>query len=77
MALRPRRFDWKEETQLGEKNVAGFIAQEVETVLPELVYDYMYSEGVTKKSVKMGDILPTLVKAIQELTARLEVLENK
>ena len=72
MALRPRRFDWKEETQLPDRNVAGFIAQEVSQVLPELVYDYMYSEGVTKKSLKMGDMLPTLVKAMQEQQAIIE-----
>lgn len=72
MALRPRRFDWKEETQIGEKNVAGFIAQEVEQVLPELVYDYQYTAEEKKKSVKMGDILPTLVKAIQELNAKVD-----
>ena len=33
MSLKPRRFDWKNGD--GE-NVAGFIAQEVETVLPDL-----------------------------------------
>jgi len=71
MALRPRRFDWKEETQLEAKNVAGFIAQEVEQVLPELVYDYQYNETEIKKSIKMGDILPTLVKAIQEQQAMI------
>jgi len=83
MALKPRRFDWKEETQIGEKNVAGFIAQEVEPVLPELVYDYKYNADETKKALKMGDILPTLVKAIQEqqalitsLTARIAALEG-
>jgi hypothetical protein len=83
MALKPRRFDWKEETQIGETNVAGFIAQEVEQVLPELVYEYKYNDNETKKSIKMGDILPTLVKAIQEqqalitsLTARITALES-
>ena len=88
MSLKPRRFDW---INGDAENVAGFIAQEVEEVLPELVSDYQYSEGVTKKSLKMGDILPTLVKAIQEqqalitaqsatiqsLTERITVLENK
>jgi len=69
MALKPRRFDWKEETKLDQKNVAGFIAQEVEPVLPDLVYDYKYNEETTKKAVKMSDMLPTLVKAIQELKA--------
>ena len=77
LALQPRRFDWKEETQLNEKNVAGFIAQEVEQVLPELVYDYKYSDTETKKSVKMGDILPTLVKAIQEQQALITSLTDR
>ena len=87
MALKPRRFDWKNGDA---KNVAGFVAQEIEQVLPELVSDYKYSDTETKKSLKMGDILPTLVKAIQEqqatiesqaaaitdLTTRLTALEN-
>ena len=91
MALKPRRFDWKEETKLDHKNVAGFVAQEVETVLPDLVYEYQYNEDTTKKSLKMGDMLPTMVKAIQELkaindtqaetinalTARIVALESK
>ncbi|MEN9885646.1 MAG: hypothetical protein RL758_224 [Pseudomonadota bacterium] len=85
MALKPRRFDWKNGDA---KNVAGFVAQEVEQVLPELVTDYVYNKGedgndIIKKSLKMGDILPTLVKAIQEqqaiitaLTARVAALES-
>ena len=77
MALRPRRFDWREETQLPDRNVAGFIAQEVEQVLPELVYDYKYSAEATKKSLKMGDILPTLVKAIQEQQAIIQTLTDR
>jgi len=75
MALKPRRFDWKEETQINEKNVAGFIAQEVEEVFPELVYDYAYNADETKKAVKMGDMLPTLVKAIQEQQVLITNLE--
>ena len=74
LALQPRRFDWKN----GDgADIAGFIAQEVIDVLPDLVSDYKYNEEETKKAVKMGDMIPTLVKAIQELTARLEALENK
>jgi len=79
MALKPRRFDWKN----GDgTNVAGFIAQELETVLPELVYESKYSidengNDITKKSIKMGDILPTLVKAIQELSAEVNQLKQK
>ena len=69
MALKPRRFDWKNGDAT---NVAGFIAQEVAEVLPELVSDYKYSDTETKKSLKMGDMLPTLVKAIQELKATID-----
>jgi hypothetical protein len=74
MALKPRRFDWKSGDA---QNVAGFIAQELEEVLPELVYDYKYNETETKKSIKMGDILPTLVKAMQEQQALIESLQTR
>jgi cytoskeletal protein CcmA (bactofilin family) len=80
IALKPRRFDWKGN---GNKNVAGFIAQEVETVLPELLGDFLHDDLADAKSVKMGDMVPTLVKAIQEqqtliesLTARIAALEE-
>ena len=70
--LQPRRFDWKN----GDgKNIAGFVAQEVEEVLPDLVSDYKYNDEENKKSVKMGDMLPTLVKAIQEQQAMIEELK--
>ena len=93
MALKPRRFDW---INGDGTNVAGFISQEVEPVLPDLVQPYKYSEDengnrINKLGLKMGDMLPTLVKAIQELkaindtqaatinalTARLVALESK
>jgi len=79
MSLRPRRFDWKNGDA---QNVAGFVAQEVEQVLPELVSDYIYNkdeEGndIVKKSLKMGDILPTLVKAIQEQQAIIDSLKAR
>ena len=74
MQLKPRRFDWKDDDR---KNVAGFIAQELEEVLPDLVGDYQYNKEQTKKSVAITDIIPTLVKAIQELKAEVDLLKNK
>ena len=74
MKLQPRRFDWKNGD---EKNIAGFVAQEVEEVLPDLVSDYEYNDEETKKSLKMGDMIPTLVNAIQELKAEIDDLKNK
>ena len=69
MALQPRRFDW---INGDASNVAGFIAQEVQQVLPDLIEDYQYNDEEIKLGLKMGDILPTLVKAIQELKAEFD-----
>ena len=74
MALQPRRFDWKNGDA---QNVAGFIAQEVEDVLPELVGDYKHEELDDCKSLKMGDMLPTLVKAIQEQQTQIDALQSE
>ena len=74
MKLKPRRFDWKDKSSI---NVAGFIAQEVEEVLPELIDDFKLDDDLTKKSLKMGDMIPTLVKAIQELKAEVEELRTQ
>jgi len=71
-ALQPRRFDWKN----GDGNdIMGFVAQEVEDVLPELVHEYRYSEEATKLGLKMGDMIPSMVKAIQELSAQVDQLK--
>jgi len=83
LALKPRRFDWVEDEKVPTKNIAGFIAQEVETVLPDLIGSYEHDRIDNAKSLKMGDMIPTLVKAIQEqqtiiedLKARITTLEG-
>jgi len=75
MALQPRKFDWKEGEGSNEKNVSGFVAQEVETVLPNLVADYKHDHLDDAKSLKMGDMIPILVKAIQEQQEQIEELK--
>ena len=85
MAVKPRRFDWKEGKGLDKKDDVGFIAQEFETVFPNSVTESLAGEdGIAYKSLNHSELIPTLVKAIQEqqalitsLTARLEVLEAK
>jgi hypothetical protein len=68
LALQPRRFDWKEGKGTGRKNVAGFVAQEMENIFPDLVDEWREQMGATEtfKSIRMSDMIPTLVKAIQE-----------
>jgi hypothetical protein len=71
MALQPRRFDWKDG---GGTVLAGFVAQEVESVLPDLIGNFKHDDFEDAKSLRMGDILPTLVKAMQEQQALIEAL---
>ena len=51
---------------------AGVIAQEVEKVLPEVVFE----SGVGIKHVAYGNIVGLLIEAIKELKAELDTLRN-
>jgi hypothetical protein len=65
--LKPKMFDWKEGQGTGIKDNLGFMAQDVETLLPELVKEWCHTEGVESyKTLKMGDMIPVLVKGMQE-----------
>ena len=73
MALKPRRFDWKKGKGQDKKNAAGFIAQEFETVFPECVgLSQAGGDGIEYKNINHETLIPTLVKAIQELKAEID-----
>jgi hypothetical protein len=85
MALKPRKFDWKEGKGADIKNARGFIAQEFETVFPDLIDEWKdpAPEGEDPYKSVRQDLIPVLVKAIQEqqalitqLTARITALEG-
>jgi hypothetical protein len=78
LALKPRKFDWKAGKGKDIKGDRGFIAQEFEQVFPQLVDEWKdpAPEGeVAYKSVRQ-DLIPVLVKAIQELAAEVNALKN-
>jgi hypothetical protein len=86
MALKPRLYDWKEGKGADIKNARGFIAQEFETVFPDLIDEWQdpAPEGEEPYKAVRADLIPVLVKAIQEqqaliesLTQRLAALESK
>ena len=54
----------------------GLIAQEVEEIFPGLVDNIETPEGDELKSVKYSVLVPILIKAIQELEARVAALET-
>jgi hypothetical protein len=79
LALKPRKFDWKTGKGKDIKNDRGFIAQEFEQVFPDLVDEWKdpAPEGEEPYKSVRQDLIPVLVKAIQELTARVAQLESK
>jgi len=78
MSLQPRRFDWKEGKGQDKKNVAGFIAQEFETVFPECVgVSKAGEDGIEYKNINHETLIPTLVKAMQEQQAIIESLKAR
>ncbi len=86
MALKPRKFDWKAGKGKDIKGDRGFIAQEFEQIFPDLIDEWKdpAPEGEEPYKAVRQDLIPVLVKAIQEqqtlieqLTTRLNALEGK
>ena len=82
-SLRPISFNWIDGFCDTEKNTLyGFIAQEVQTVDNNLIQDF--SQEITVEDTKIENVLtvnekfiiPILVKAIQELSAKVAALES-
>ena len=67
LKLKPVRFDYID----GDTDHAGFIAQDVAEVLPHAVV--LFDDE--RKGLREGAILATLVAAVQELSAKLEVCQ--
>ena len=70
MQLRPVSYLWKNDT-INQGKQFGFIAQEVQEVMPEIVKDGEYL-GLDKEA-----IFVTLINAIKELNNKITQLENK
>jgi hypothetical protein len=75
-ALRPVRYDWKE--GYGNPDQLGFIAQEVEQIFPRMIGEWKIKENEDAyKTIGPGDLIPVLVKAIQEQQAIIESLKAR
>lgn len=69
--LKPKHFDYIN----GAKDNLGFIAQEVQELIPQAVS--ISDEKTGMLGLKTDFIIPYLVKSIQELSAKVSLLENK
>ncbi len=60
-----------------QKNkVVGLIAQEVEKVLPEVVYEFERDGGDKAKAIRYGNVVALLVEAVKELKQKVDELEK-
>jgi len=72
--LKPVEFDWIDEgAQAEQGHQIGFLAQEVEALIPEIVETADDEMGT--KSMAYAQMTPVLVKAIQELKAENDTLK--
>jgi len=73
--LRPVSFEWKQD---GRKT-KGFIAQEVQEIIPDMIIHENDDENEIKDllTINMNYMFPLLVKSIQELSKKVEELEKK
>ena len=70
MKLNPKQYDWKKD----ETHDIGFIAQEVEKIIPEIVKDKKHFDKEIK-TLDYEKLTAVLIKAVQELKQEIEDLK--
>jgi len=73
LALNPVYYDWVNKQQYGDFREVGFIAQEVQPIVPEVI-----RENPDKTlSLDYAKLVAVLTSAIQELNAKVETLQSE
>ncbi|MDZ4667171.1 MAG: tail fiber domain-containing protein [bacterium] len=72
--LNPIFFNWKVNDN-GKR--IGFIAQEIEKIIPEIVVKDEDSNGITNYGLRYTELIPVLVNAINEQQLKIEDLQQK
>ena len=81
--LKPVKFVWNERDENGKHDIKdfGFIAQDLKSAQEDAGVDdilrLVYEENPDKLEASYGKLVPILVKAIQELSDKVKMLENK
>jgi hypothetical protein len=79
LQLRPVSYNWKNDT-INQGKQFGFIAQEVQEIMPELISEFTTfedEEEVVRLGLDKEGIYATLVNAIKELKAEIDLLKQK
>jgi hypothetical protein len=72
LKINPINFNWKDENKFGNENENGFIAEDVYTIIPNVVSSD--NNGIFMDYTKL---IPILTKAIQEQQALIKALEQR
>lgn len=72
--IQHRSFNWKR-SKIHVDN--GYVAQELEKVIPDATYDVPQDDGSATKQIRLLSVVPYLSKAIQELSAKVDALEAR
>ena len=74
LKLNPITYYWKDNVKFkfGDQKEVGLLAQEVSTIIPEIVH----SNNNGYLSLDYEKIVPVLIKAIQELNNKIEILQK-
>lgn len=81
--LKPVEFVWDDRDEEGKHDIKdfGFIAQDLKKSQEDVnlaeTLKLVYEENPEKLEASYGKLVPILVKAIQDLSAKVEALENK
>ncbi len=76
LKMKPVTFNWKAEIEKEQKHI-GFIAQEINAIIPEVVDISKTDKGIDQYGIKYSDLIPVLVKAIQEQQAIIDAQNEK
>ena len=75
MLLKPKVFTYKDDIINHEHY--GFVAQEVENILPNLVTTVPHNNLNNIKGVNYLELIPLLVCKIQEMSMEIDILKNE
>mgnify|MGYP003647030011 CR=1 FL=1 len=77
-ALRGVTFKWNTKSKKEDTDSLhyGVVAQEVASVVPEVVTDTENEDGSLVKGVQYTNIVPILIEAVKELSAKVTALEG-
>ena len=72
--LQPKRYNYREGYGMNTKPTAGFLAHELQNVIPEYVHGE--KDGNTVQMIDVMGVVATLTKAVQELSDKVAKLER-